>query len=176
MLPVSHSKGEKRLEKAIINGTESNYYYIDRVGNLENKDGHKMTHFRSHNGYDRVKLSVGVKRGMYLVHRLVAETYIPNPEGHPIVNHLNSVRHDNRAENLEWTTNSENQLQRFRKNGHKGTKRKPVKQICLDTGKVLKVWGSPIDATRELGIAYQNISKVCRGIRNSAGGYFWEHV
>lgn len=163
------------MKKAIINGTENDNYFIDREGNLENKDGHKMTFFRSHNGYDRVKLSVGVKRGMYLVHRIVAETYIPNPEELPIVNHLNSVRHDNRVENLEWTTNSKNQLQRFRKNGHTGTKRKPVKQICLNTGKVLKVWGSPIDVTKELGIAHQNISKVCRGKRNKAGGYFWKY-
>ena len=135
-----------------------------------------MTNHLMNNGYERVKLSVGVKRGMYLVHRIVAETYIENPNEYPIVNHLNSVRNDNRVENLEWTSNSKNQLQRFRENGHKGTKRKPVKQIDPSTREVIKVWESPIDVTRSVGIAYQNISKVCRGHRRTAGGFSWEYI
>ena len=164
------------MKPAVIDGVTSDYYFIDKQGNLRNAKGHNMTNHTSYNGYERVKLSVGVKRGMYLVHRIVAETYIENPNNLPIVNHLNSVRNDNRVENLEWATNSKNQLQRFRENGHKGTKRKPVKQLDPDTREVLKVWGSPIDVTRSIGIAYQNISKVCRGKRNTAGGYAWEYV
>lgn len=164
------------MKNMVIDGVESKYYFIDVNGNIENKHGHQMTPFISNSGYARVKLTVGCERGMYSVHRPLAETYLENPKNFPIVNHLNSIRDDNRVENLQWATNSMNQLQRFRENGHEGTKRRPVAQICLYRDKVIREWGSAIDATREIGVANQNIYKVCRGQRQSAGGYGWKYI
>lgn len=163
------------MRKLVCNGIISECYLVDEDGQIYNIEGKKMTYHRSNNGYDRVKLGRDIPRRMYLVHRIVAETYIDNPNNLPIVNHKNNVRHDNCVSNLEWCNNSYNQKQRFR-SGHKGTKNKKVAQIDINTGAVIKVWETPKEVYRELGIQAQNISKVCRGLRNQAGGYRWIYI
>lgn len=61
-------------------------------------------------GYARMDLYGNGKRSSLKVHRIVAQAFLPNPENKPQVNHINSVRDDNRLENLEWVTASENTI------------------------------------------------------------------
>ncbi len=68
------------------------------------------------NGYLTVRL--GRKSGLLLVHRIVAEAFIPNPTGKRTVNHRNMVKSDNYVSNLEWATYQENHVHSFR-NGRK---------------------------------------------------------
>lgn len=156
-----------------VNGKESINYLADTKGNIYNKEGYKMTGHITHNGYERVKLSRDIPRGMYLVHRIIAETYLDNPNKYPVVDHKNNKRADNRLENLQWCTNSFNQKKRFQH--HPPTTIRAVKQIELDTGKIVAKWESMTEAEKHTGIAKQNISKVCRKKRKHAGGYAWEY-
>lgn len=65
-------------------------------------------HFFIRSPYYCVYLYIGGKSKPFTIHKLVAQTFIPNPENKPQVNHINGVKTDNRVENLEWVTASEN--------------------------------------------------------------------
>lgn len=58
--------------------------------------------------YFRVPLHKNSKKEFLSIHRLIALAFIPNPENKPCINHLNGIKTDNRIENLEWCTYSEN--------------------------------------------------------------------
>lgn len=66
--------------------------------------------FKGSTGYVLVDLSVGGVNKTYRVHRLIALTFIPLIDAKPYVNHKNGIKHDNRVDNLEWSSHSENLL------------------------------------------------------------------
>lgn len=66
------------------------------------------------NDYVNVTLSKNGKIKRIPVHRLIAVAFIPNPEKKPFVNHINGIKNDNRIENLEWCTASENMIHAFK--------------------------------------------------------------
>lgn len=93
----------------IIKGFES--YEISSLGRVKSNLTNKI--LKPHimpNGYERLTMSNGVKIYGAYVHRLVALNFIDNPENKTNVNHINSIRNDNRLQNLEWTTPKENTM------------------------------------------------------------------
>jgi len=87
-----------------IPGYES-LYWLDTVGNVFSVKRNIFMKPVKINGYIRVGLTKNNKEKKYLVHRLVAMTYLDNPDNLPCVNHKNCIRDDNRVENLEWCSN-----------------------------------------------------------------------
>lgn len=100
------------------------YYEISNLGNLKSKDRiikHYKGGFRkykaklkksrlNHNGYLRCNLKIGGVRYDFTIHRLVAEAFLDNKESRPFINHINGNKADNKVENLEWVTSSENTI------------------------------------------------------------------
>ena len=103
------------------------------------------------------------------VHRIVAETWIPNPNNYPCINHINENKLDNHVSNLEWCTKAYNNAYNNK------TQRccKAIYQIDIKTNAIIKIWKSAREAAPHFNTNYKNISAVCRGKRKSAGGYKW---
>ena len=125
-----------------------------------------------HKGYLQVRLYKNGKRYSYLVHRLIAETFLPNDDPTKEVNHINECKSDNRVCNLEWISHIENinhGTAILRRAITRGTK---VIQLSKD-GNVLNEFYSIRDAQRNTGIPNQHISACVNGKRKTAGGYIW---
>lgn len=128
-------------------------------------------------GYMRITLRKNEKVNIIPVHRLVARTFIPNPENKEQVNHKNGIKNDNRVENLEWVTSSENIRHRIDVLGvtlknKKGSK--IVQQLDME-GNVITEYPSAKEAHRLTGFSQGHISEVCRGEKQSYKGFKWKY-
>ena len=135
--------------------------------------------FTDKKGYYRVKLYKKCKCYTKKVHRLVAQTFIPNPLNKPEVNHEDGNKQNNAVSNLSWATTIENINHAFKtglvkiKTGKDNKLSKKVLQLDLQEN-IIRKWDSIAEAQKELHI--QNVSSVCRGARKTAGGYKWTFV
>lgn len=81
---------------------------LGRWGKLKTTPGGLLKGYELKWGYIRVDLSKDGKTSHQSVHRMVALAHIPNPDNKPCVNHIDNIRHNNKASNLEWCTHKEN--------------------------------------------------------------------
>ena len=134
----------------------------------------------SQRGYTYVKLYKDSVGKTIRVHRIIAMTFIPNPENKPQVNHKNGIKSDNRSENLEWVTQTEN-LRHAYVNGLSDPSKAwvPAQKsvVALDEdGHVVLTFRSLSEAARQLGLNVSNICNACHGRIKRTGGYKWRLV
>lgn len=167
--------------------TSGNYYVKDRI----------LKWAINNKGYAYVDLRIDNKTHRWLVHRLVALTYIPNPRNLPCVNHKDFNPLNNKVENLEWCTNAENirySTKRGRYNGMSKAKMaavtapktylyRPVNQYDIN-GTYIQTFVSTNAAAQYLlqegklanvRSGSGNIIAVCKGRSHTCGGYKWQY-
>lgn len=135
--------------------------------------------------YLRVCLSKNRISKWILVHRLVAEAFIPKPKNKQQVNHIDGDKQNNNAENLEWCTQSENMkhaqdigLKRPSRLGVFGKDNpcsKSVYQIDRNTGEIINKFYSITEASKELGTTGSGIIRCCKGKQEISKGFKWRY-
>lgn len=146
---------------------------------------------KDRNKYPKVQLTrFGVHR-YFKVHRLVAKTFIPNPNCYPEVNHIDGDKCNNKVENLEWCSSSYNVRHSIKMHPNqldgmimynRYVKTEPILQISKN-GEVLRLFSSCAEAARETGVCSRNILQVANHTpfnakgqtRKTAGGYVWRY-
>lgn len=156
-------------------GYENKYQVsnLGRIKSLLKKDKDFILKEQTFNktGYKNVDLCFNGSVKKKTVHRIVAISFIPNPENKPQVNHINGIKADNRVENLEWNTRSENQLHSI-KLGLRSTVGEKNSQSKLNEIKVLNIFKDKSiykEISTKYNISISTISDIKRG-------YSWTHI
>ena len=126
-------------------------------------------------GYLLVGLCKNNEKKHFLVHRIVAQAFIPNPNNLPEVNHRDENKENNRVENLEFCDRKYNCNYGTTKQRMIKKLSKTVLQYSKD-GKFIREWKSTKDIERNLGYSHSFISACCRGKYKSGYEYIWKYI
>ena len=167
-------KGETVVAKIIwkdIKGYEG-LYQVSNTGKIRNtKTKYILKPVTQSNGYMKVCLTKNRVQKNKTIHRLVAETFIPNTNNLPCINHKDENKTNNNTNNLEWCTQEYNT--KYSRQLHPTKIKQDKSVICVET-KI--IYASINQAEKQTGINSRSISKVCKGTRHTAGGYHWKFV
>jgi len=159
-------------------------YLVNRVGQVYSiRNQMVLKPSANERGYLRVCLQSKGDKKWAKVHRIVAQSFIPNLEGKPTVDHINGIRDDNRVENLRWATMKEQQTSTRRDRASKTMRasassiKKKRRVVQLNkAGVVVAVHDGMHDAARSVGGSCGNIYLCCNGKRKSCGGYAFQYA
>ena len=156
-----------------IAGYEGLYEVSDmgRVKSLWNGKEKILKPQKNTYGYLHVCLYKDGQKKMLLVHRLVSEAFIPNPNNLDTVNHKDEVKTNNTVSNLEWMSQEDNVAY-----SQPQWAKRSVQMFDKSTGELLATFPSLHEAKRVTGINHSHISKCCLGNLKSAGGYIWRYA
>lgn len=156
-------------------------YKISDYGSLKSNKNYKKASVNKYGYYQTTLYKNGKKRNA-LVHRLVAEAFLPNPNNKPTINHKDGNKLNNRVDNLEWATNKEQTNHSINVLGNKSviSDKCRKRQIELHQRKVKRSDGMVFESIKIASDGNESLRKhinaCCRGQRKTAGGYSWEYV
>ena len=128
----------------------------------------------NNSGYLNIILYKNTEAQHRLVHRLVAEAFIPNLENKPQINHKDENKLNNCVENLEWIRHIDNCNYGSRNERVADSLSKPILQYSK-SGDFIREWKSASEVKRVLGIDNSHIIHCCKGKRKSSGGFVWRY-
>nr|DAS20101.1 MAG TPA: homing endonuclease [Caudoviricetes sp.] len=164
-----------------ITCTDNVKYEVSSEGNVRIlKTGRILKPCYNTKGYARVDLTSAnndkTKKTRKLVHRLVAQAFIPNnDQSKTLINHKDENPRNNSVANLEWCTHKYNANYGTRNERVGKSKSKPIQQLDMKTGLIIATYPSLTEAGLSIGIYKGNISRVAKGKRKTAGGYGWKY-
>lgn len=160
-------------------------YQISSLGNIKSLNYNRQKeskllkkYINPYNNYTQIRLN---KKGVgktFRVHKLVAKAFIPNPENKPQINHKDGNKSNNKIDNLEWCTQSENLKHASRilkkvfwKNIYDIHLRNKVKVIRSDG----KIYNSIKEAKKDINKSNAHITEVCQGKLKTTCGFGWNY-
>lgn len=143
-------------------------YEVSNTGLVRNiKTGKILRQHKTKRGYKTVYLASLDCGKRMLVHRIVAKTFIKNPDDRPQVNHKDGDKSNNNVDNLEWCTQSQNQQHR------RNVLKKGLRAVqCVETG---KVYESVKSAADQNGTYIPNVVRACKN-GSTASGLHWTYL
>lgn len=164
----------REINLQILFETETDFgkkYYVSNLGRFKNSYGTIMENYKvNENGYIRVY----IHKKTFALHRLVAFTFLENPENKKTVNHKDGNKLNNTIDNLEFATNKEQQIHRFVIGLGNNFTRKII-QYDLEFNKI-KEFNSIVEASKELNIGKAGINATCLYKQKQSGGYIFRYI
>lgn len=183
-----------------IKGYEG-YYEASNLGNIRSVDrvilstanilhtehkqlrrGRVLRQGNGRKGYKIVVLQKEGRKHTLYTHRVIATTFIDNPDNKPCIDHINGIHTDNRAENLRWVTQKENinnpntirkNLTTLRRNAKNGCKAKTILQLDKESLEVIREILPRTSFFKDMGYSREYVTSACRNHRKIAYGYRW---
>lgn len=152
-----------------------NYFITEQGEVINSKTGRTLKPSLGANGYYRVNLRKNGKTKTVYIHRLVAETFIPNPNNYNEVNHIDENKANNAIENLEWVSHKANinHATCIQRRASTTTSRYGRPILCIETG---QIYASATAIQNELGYGKGTIWLACNGGLKTAYGYHWVYA
>lgn len=188
-------KGYEGLYQISTNGRVKSLLKVTKFGNRLKVNGEMILKpALGKRGYYVVSLNHNGKSKTFTIHRLIAEAFIPNPLNKKFIDHINTIKTDNRIENLRWVTNKENSNNILTLKHSSESTSKKWKDGCYNNrnnihyrkvqqfdkeGNLIATYDSIVEAAKITGIDRSSISAVCLGTnpkRHTAGDYIWKHL
>ena len=146
-------------------------YFVSNLVRFKNSYGTIMDNYKvNENGYIRIY----IYKKTFTLHRLVALTFLVNPENKEQVNHKDGNKLNNSVQNLEWCSNKENQIHKFQ-NGLGNNYTRKIGQYDLNDN-LIKEYESIISASKEVNISPSSIKGVLKNYRKTSAGFIWKYL